>query len=269
MKIIIGDALQQLKKMRSESVDCVITSPPYYALRDYGVPGQLGLEPTYFAYLEALLSIFREVKRVLKQTGTCWVNMGDTYGGSGKGYGDKSNDPKFGKGRGRTIAPRKYEHKKSLLQIPSRFAIEMVNAGWILRNEIIWQKPNAMPQSVKDRFTVDHEKLFFFTKQQRYLFTQQFEPLATSTLRDHRIFNKEYSDRRRERGYAGGRAQQGSGMLRPTGGNRRNKRTVWAIPTTPQKDKGLHFAVFPERLVETPILAGSPQGGGSTRSIRR
>lgn len=269
MKIYHGNCLDILEKMPSDSIDCIVTSPPYYALRDYGNPYQIGLEPTHFDYLVHLIAVFDEVKRVLKKEGTCWVNMGDTYGGSGKGYGDLRLDPKFGKGRSRTIAPKNTRNKmaggvprhtegKSLLQIPSRFAIMMTERGWILRNEIIWQKPNAMPQSVKDRFTVDFEKLFFFTKSKKYHFEQQYEPLAQSTIQDPRTQKENYTRKRKERAYPGAR-QQGSGMLKPSHKNGRNMRSVWNISTKPFKDA--HFAVFPEALCRTPILSGCPKGG--------
>jgi len=160
-KVICGDSLEVLKQMPDEFVDCVITSPPYWGLRDYGVEGQLGLEPTFQEYIKKLCDIFDEVKRVLKKEGTCWVNLGDTYASSGgasrhKGY----NDPKYPNGRtGEFEEPSAYPQigalEKSLCQIPSRFAIEMTNRNWILRNEIIWCKPNQMTTSVEDRYTVD------------------------------------------------------------------------------------------------------------------
>lgn len=255
MKIYNGECLKTLKQMQSESVDCVMTSPPYYGLRDYGVKGQIGMEKTPEEFIQNLVSIFDEVKRVLKKSGTCFVNIGDSYGGSGKGYGDKKKDPKY-IGRSRTLKPDR-SAAKSLMQIPSRFAIAMTDHGWTLRNEIIWHKPNAMPQSVRDRFTVDFEKLFFFTKSRKYFFEQQYESLSASTLKDHRLFNKDFTQRRRQRNYPG-QAQQGSGMLKPHSKGR-NMRTVWKIGTQPFKDA--HFAVYPEELCRIPIRAGSPRGG--------
>lgn len=297
MNIIQGDAHKELKKMQAESVDCVVTSPPYYALRDYGMEGQIGMEGSPEAYIDRLLEVFDEVQRVLKKTGTCWVNLGDTYGGSGKGYGDKKQDPKFGAGRSRTIRPspnvrgkgqegvERHAEGKSLLQIPSRFAIGMTERGWILRNELIWHKPNAMPQSMKDRFTVDFEKIYFFTKSRKYFFEQQLEALAPSTLpRYGRAVgatkygehpetgaggalnqprpNIKHTDK--SMGTAGGGfvghsgyfKKDGSPLFNPKG---RNMRAVWRISTT--SFKGAHFAVFPEKLAERPILAGCPIGG--------
>jgi len=173
IELIQGDCLEKMKELPDESVDMVMTSPPYWALRDYGVDGQLGLEPTFQEYINKLCDIFDEVKRVLKKEGTCWVNMGDTYSG-----GVNNNDKKKVDGA-KTIKPIKAMgvQDKCLLQIPSRFAIEMCNRGWILRNEIIWHKPNCMPSSVRDRFTVDFEKIFFFTKSKKYYFETQYEPL--------------------------------------------------------------------------------------------
>lgn len=294
MKIITGDALDILQAMESESVDCVITSPPYYALRDYGVKGQLGLEPTHWDYLVHLQQVFDEVHRVLKKTGTCWVNLGDTYGGSGKGYGGRT-DPKFGEGRPRTLAPTNTRNKaagglyrneetKSLLQIPARFAINMTDRKWLLRNKIIWHKPNAMPQSVKDRFTVDFEEILFFTKSKRYYFEQQLEPLASSTLprygrgvsaqakygkggtaagaisqprpniktKDNRMAGGADS----MQGHSGYFKKDGTALFNPAG---KNKRTVWSIPT--QSYKEAHFATYPEKLVRTMLLAGCPKDG--------
>lgn len=167
--ILQGDALSQLKTLPDESIDCVMTSPPYWALRDYGVEGQLGLEDNPQKYITSLCDIFDEVKRILKKEGTCWVNMGDTYGGSGdKG---KWKDPKYPEGRnGQSIAKNKSQTSKCLCLVPSRFAIEMCNRGWILRNDIVWYKRNAMPSSVNDRLKNCWEHLFFFVKSKKYYF---------------------------------------------------------------------------------------------------
>jgi len=237
-QVLIGNCAEILKTLPSESVDCVVTSPPYWGLRDYktepvewpdGWVGQLGLEPTPQLYIQHLVGIFDEIKRVLKKTGTCWVNLGDTYGGTTK-------------------------TAKSLAQIPSRFAIAMTDSGWILRNEIIWHKPNCLPSSVKDRFTVDFEKLFFFVKSKRYYFEQQLEVATEPIGRAVKLGAKTL----------GGDAVLGSPANRPDrkpfiNNGRRNKRTVWSITTRPYK--GAHFAVFPPELVETPIKAGCPPGG--------
>lgn len=232
--VLCGDALDQLKTLPSESVDCCVTSPPYWALRDYGVDGQLGLEPTFTEYIKKLCDIFDEVKRVLRKDGTLWVNIGDTYYGGGNNRGNTKTLSDIQKGnRG---AQGQVQHKwnfteyqaKSLCQIPSRFAIEMCNRGWILRNKIIWHKPNCMPSSVKDRFTVDFEEVFFFVKSKKYWFETQYEPANTPGVKN----------------------------LSEKG---RNKRTVWTITTKPYAEA--HFATYPETLIEPMIKAGCPVGG--------
>lgn len=253
-----------LKKFPDESVDCVVTSPPYWALRDYGVKGQIGLEPSIEEYLEKLLAVFDEVKRVLKPKGTCWVNFGDTYANKTKGgHRNKLQNNIFDSLTRRATIPKLKTSidipAKSLCLVPLRFAIRMIERGWILRNEIIWHKPNVMPQSVKDRFTVDYEKIFFFVKSRKYYFRQQFEELNNPARLERRLLNPdkphkytksywfsahpEISEKRRTK------------MLR-TG---RNKRCVWRVGTA--SFKGQHFAVYPEKLIETPILAGCPRNG--------
>ena len=168
-KIYQGDSLEVLRTFPDESVDCVVTSPPYWALRDYGVAGQLGLEPTFQEYISKLCDIFNEVKRVLKKEGTCFVNLGDTYSGNKEGKTDnKVSD--YLKENSTGIHKKATITEKCLCQIPSRFAIEMCERGWILRNRLIWHKPNCMPSSVDDRFTVDYEDIFFFVKSRKYYF---------------------------------------------------------------------------------------------------
>ena len=318
--IIQGDALQELKKLNPESVDCCITSPPYWALRDYGIEGQiwdgdpkckhkwgedilagenytgskkwthghsrktapkawdkqikqgnfcslcgawrgsLGLEPAFELYIKHLCDIFDEVKRVLKKSGTCWVNMGDTYGGSGKGAWDKKDIQK------ETYVPDKkpktFDVAKSLTQIPSRFSIEMCARGWILRNKIIWHKPNCMPSSAQDRFTVDFEYIFFFVKNKKYWFERQFDVIAESTIGRGPVDfggakGRAYKPDKDDPNYRGGNEQWGRTFdYKKSCKQGRNKRCVWKITTKPFKEA--HFAVFPEDLVETPIKSGCP-----------
>ncbi len=261
MKLIHGDCLEKLKEIPSESIDCVMTSPPYWRMRDYKVDGQLGLEPTFQEYINKLCDIFDEVKRVLKKSGTCWVNMGDTYNSGGNYRDDGSSGRKYKYNRiefGRVQNDKKAQGipEKCLCQIPSRFAIEMVNRGWTLRNEIIWYKRNCMPSSARDRFTVDFEKIFFFVKSKKYWFEQQYECFAQSTFeRVKHNFNKNKGDIASGVKVGGMRHFQ-SHFNRKSG---RNKRTVWDITTKPFK--GAHFAVYPEELCETPIKAGCPVGG--------
>jgi len=255
--IIQGDALEQLKKLSDESVDCVVTSPPYWALRDYGVEGQLGLEPTFQEYITKLCNIFDEVKRVLKKSGTCWVNMGDTYGGTGSGQKDTGKHGYTPEAMATTKnKPQSKLQGKSLIQIPSRFAIEMTNRGWILRNEIIWYKPNGMPSSAKDRFTVDFEKVFFFVKSKKYWFETQYEPYTEDL--DRWGGEKLKADGESTWDEGTGQDTYRDRNMRPNS-NGRNKRCVWRINTKPFKEA--HFAVYPEKLIEPMIKAGCPEDG--------
>ncbi|KKN65127.1 hypothetical protein LCGC14_0485150 [marine sediment metagenome] len=262
--ILQGDVLERLRELPGESVDCVVTSPPYWALRDYGVEGQLGLEPTVEEYIEKLCLVFDEVKRVLKKSGTCWVNLGDTYAcapagnfgpdmpfpGTGTGYRENKPEMDF---------KRSGLQPKCLVGVPERFSLAMRDRGWILRNEIIWHKPNCMPSSAKDRFTVDFEKMFFFVKSKKYWFDQPKEELITNENRAHGVV------RNRELKYEGKYKQDQVGNRQYTGFNARyqsptigkTKRSVWTITTQPYPEA--HFATFPEALVETPIKAGCPE----------
>jgi DNA modification methylase len=262
-RILCGPADQILKQLPDESVDCVVTSPPYWALRDYGVNGQLGLESTVAEYINKLGDIFDEVQRILKKSGTCWINIGDTYYSNVDGGNPTKVNPEVTR-QLRSLKNRTSSRelpRKSLCQIPSRLALEMANRGWILRNEIIWHKPNCMPSSVKDRFTVDFEKLFFFVKSKRYFFVQQFEELR-NRARLTRPFFKPHSDRKRRYGdkYISALNPQTAEASRLRILKRgRNKRCVWSIGTRPFA--GSHFAVYPPQLIETPIKAGCPEGG--------
>ncbi|MDQ4123263.1 MAG: site-specific DNA-methyltransferase [Acidobacteriota bacterium] len=261
-RILKGDALCVLRKLPNESIDSIVTSPPYYALRDYGIAGQIGLEETFTEYLEKLFLVFDEAKRVLKRTGTCWVVIGDTYGGSATS-GSLINHQQRANSKSNNslrLTHRKGKYAKCLLQIPARFAIGMIERGWILRNEIIWHKPNLLPSSVKDRFTMDFEKIFFFTKSRRYFFNQQFEALknperlkkrSVNPEKKHKWWNSEMKLPINSKAMEKSRAR-----VLKTG---RNKRAVWTIGTG--RFNGNHFAVFPEKLIETPILAGSPENG--------
>ncbi len=240
--------------------NCCISSPPYWALRDYGVDGQLGLEKTFEEYIDKLCTIYDEVKRVLRDDGTCWVNLGDTYGKSAStitntGFGEVKNQPGLRIGG----------IDKCLMLIPQRFAIEMVNRGWILRNVIIWHKPNPMPSSAKDRFTVDFEYVYFFVKSKRYWFEPQYEPYLTESNADRPRMgqgsNTKYQQKRKEhkagvRDWQKGMNERGKDAIIKVNPLGRNKRTVWTIPTQPYPEA--HFATFPEKLVEPMIKAGCP-----------
>ena len=251
-----------MKDLPDRSIQCVVTSPPYWGLRDYGSDGQLGLEETPEEFVENLVKVFREVKRVLKDDGTVWLNLGDSYNtsppgnkfwgdgvGSNKHYQDKKIHQKEKKNFG-NLKP------KDLVGIPWRVAFALQADGWYLRQDIIWHKPNPMPESVTDRCTKAHEYIFLLSKSAKYKFNQMLEDLKPSTFKDKRLFNGNYTEQRRDRNYPGN-AQQGSGMLRPTDGQA-NKRSVWRINTKPYKEA--HFAVFPEELPTLCIKAGSEEG---------
>ena len=234
----------------------VITSPPYWALRDYEVDGQMGIEETFEEYVANLCGIFNEVRRVLKKEGTCWINLGDTYISKGEsrhiGYAYPKNKKVGIQNCTEPSGLPQSIPEKCLAQIPARFAIEMTNRGWILRNEIVWHKPNCMPTSAKDRFTVDFEKLFFFVKRQQYYFEQQFEPFVQHSDVAYR------SSLRKGKNYDAKLPYQANlpASFNPRG---RNKRCVWTIPTRPCRQA--HAAIFPPDLIETPILAGCPKYG--------
>ena len=217
-------------------------------LQKYFEPAELGLESTFQEYITKLCDIFDEVKRVLKKKGTCWVNIGDTYGNSNQAGTKTFGNPEFNKNRPSreaTKTPKKNikGYDKCLLQIPSRFAIEMTNRDWILRNELIWHKPNCMPSSAKDRFTVDFEKIFFFVKNRKYWFETQYENLGSICSRKRKSAFRQQDENNED--------------LITTNG--RNKRCVWKITTKPFKEA--HFATYPEDLIETPIKAGCPEKG--------
>ena len=264
-KIYQGDSLEVLKTFPDESIDMCVTSPPYWGLRDYDEEGQIGQEKTPQEFVNNLCDIFDEVKRVLKPTGTCWVNLGDTYnaGRSGGHAGGQNGISRPKVAQSQSGVNAKDIPTKSLCMVPSRFGIEMIDRGWILRNEIVWHKPACMPASVKDRYTVDFEKIYFFAKNQKYHFKQQLEPLVTP----YEMLKKD----NRGKGWEG-KGAGGSKMVNSVanhGGNKsmgetmnpdgRNKRTVWSI--SPKGFKDAHFAVYPSKLIESPIDAGCPDDG--------
>lgn len=265
-RFIRGDALRVLKRFPAESIDCVVTSPPYWSLRDYGVNNQIGLEATPEEYIERLCAVFDEVRRVLKPTGTCWVNLGDAFATRSNKTGNTLKHPQPILSASSNDAlnfkrPRARLPGKCLVQLPARFSLAMIERGWILRNEIIWHKPNCLPQSARDRFTIDFERLFFFVKQRHYYFRQQFEPLQGKERLPHRLL-KSASHHKRIYG------DKYISTINPSTAEAsrlrilrygRNKRCVWRISVRPFR--GEHFATFPPELIETPIKAGCPQGG--------
>ena len=172
MKIINGDSLKILKTLDTESIDCIVTSPPYWQLRDYNISGQIGLEENVEEYIEKLMLIMDELYRVLKKSGTFFLNIGDTYSNVNSKFSKRSNK-KRGKESTFKVIPRKTNiQRKSKMMIPERLCIKMIDQGWILRNEIIWHKPNVLPESLNDRFTNDFEKIFFLYKKPKILFQE-------------------------------------------------------------------------------------------------
>lgn len=252
--ILAGDCVEQLKTLPDKIFDCCVTSPPYYGLRDYGVDGQIGLEETPEAYIERLVNVFREVKRVLKDDGTLWLNIGDSYCGTGN-KGDLK-DPKYADGRnGQAVAINRdvagCKHK-DLIGIPWMLAFALRADGWYLRQDIIWHKPNPMPESVTDRCTKSHEYVFLLSKSPKYYYDNQAISEPTKT-RDN--INRDRDSTKLNN--TPGRTRMAG--LKTNNYERRNRRDVWTIPTKPVKEA--HFATYPEKLVEPCILAGSREGG--------
>lgn len=252
-KIICGDALEVLKTLPSESVDCCVTSPPYYGLRDYGTGDrQIGLENNAEEYIKKLVNVFGEVKRVLKDDGTLWVNIGDSYAGNcsrtstGRaGLGDKREG----------IFQRKDAKPKDLIGIPLMLAFALREYGWYLRQDIIWAKPNPMPESVKDRCTKSHEYIFLLSKQPHYYF--DYEAIQEEAIcKDDRRCGLGHID------YGGKRENVSDPKVQRSFvgiSEVRNKRDVWNVALKPTKEA--HFATYPEKLVEPCILAGCRPGG--------
>lgn len=291
--IIHGDALQTLKKFPSGSIDCVIFSPPYWQLRDYGWKGQWGLEKTFEGYLQNLWNLMDELKRILKQQGTVWVNLGDTYGtqsGTSLGFKFEISSTIPRKENGSLLLKRKVPHK-CLLLLPHRFAIGCIKRGWLVRNDIIWAKPNGMPESTKDRFTKKHEYIFFLTKNRKYFFDLDSireaykqssldranrgvsvsnkwingadgqQPHNLSQPRLHRTkITAEYTEKfgsSRARYYRGKKYL--SNGIHPKGKNPGDVSDFWVISTKPNSQK--HFAAFNRDIITKPLLAGCPKKG--------
>ncbi|MCL2380493.1 MAG: site-specific DNA-methyltransferase [Treponema sp.] len=261
-RIIDADALEALRTLPEGIADMCVTSPPYYGLRDYGVEGQIGMEETPDAYIHRLVEVFREVRRVLWDDGTLWVNIADAYAGSGKGsahYPESSNKYKQGTNKGildQPNLPRGYVpagcKPKDLIGIPWMLAFALRADGWYLRQDIIWHKPNPMPESVTDRCTKAHEYIFLLSKSANYYYDNEAikEPAATH--------NNLIRDRDSSRlNNTPGRKRMG-GLVKNDYAAR-NKRNVWTIATGSCKEA--HFAVFPESLILPCILAGSRVGG--------
>lgn len=269
-EVLLGDCIESMKKLPAESVDMCVTSPPYYSLRDYGNDKQIGLEGTLSEYIESLVSVFNEVHRVLKPEGTLWLNLGDSYNGSGGAGGDynkgglKEGQPKY-PGRNEPTLKR-----KDLMGVPWRVAFALQEAGWWLRQDIIWNKPNCMPEPVKDRCTKSHEYLFMFAKQEKYYYDNQAikEPIGDAMLN---MISKGSQGEHDESHYKHNKGSSKSNTRQTPNrmmssqetldniSSGRNKRSVWTV--SPKPYKGAHFAVFPPELIEPCILAGTSAKG--------
>lgn len=251
--ILVGDTRQCLAEVPDASVQSCVTSPPYWGLRDYGHDGQIGLEHTPDQYVEQMVSVFREVRRTLKHDGTLWLNLGDSYAGNNS---RASNNGRAGFGTKREGVFTKSGEglkDKDLVGIPWRVAFALQADGWWLRQDIIWHKPNPMPESVTDRCTKAHEYLFLLSKSDRYKFDHHAIQEPAKWSQDARAGKGRLT-------YDGKRqGEQGTGQEAfVTIKEMRNRRSVWTIPTRPFR--GAHFAVMPEALVEPCILAGSQPG---------
>lgn len=263
------DALELLRQMGDGSVNCIVTSPPYFGLRDYGVDGQIGLEQTPAEYVARLVAVFREARRVLRDDGTFWLNLGDSYatrlGGDGWGDYEWKTGGKVAPAGG-TVSDVKRTREdigvapKNLLGIPWRVAFGLQDDGWILRSEIIWHKPNPMPESVTDRPTKAHETVFLFAKSPRYWYDADAirEDSAPSSVARSKYNGKQTAQPKANAGVEAG-IYCGVPSMAKAYGQGRNKRSVWTIATQPFS--GAHFAVFPPKLIEPMILAGCPAGG--------
>jgi DNA modification methylase len=290
--IIRGDALTELLKLPDESINCCVTSPPYWGLRDYGVSGQLGLEGTPEEYVAKMVDVFREVRRVMKNDGTLWLNLGDSYAGSWGAQGREGSMAARSVVSARQIAAaaKKKSHTgsvqenglkpKDLVGIPWRVAFALQADGWYLRQDIIWSKLNPMPESVRDRCTKAHEYIFLLSKSAKYYYDAEAiaEPIAQASIERLSQPNLEnQAGSNRVPGKTNGPMKAvGKIRLRPNGAatyekfgfdtgcgvnanGTRNRRSVWTITTKPFKEA--HFATFPPEIPELCILAGCPAGG--------
>lgn len=254
-----GDCRDVLPTLDAESVHCCVTSPPYWNLRDYGMAGQIGLEKTPEEFVQGLAAVFREVRRVLTPDGTLWINMGDSYNSGSPGSRDATRWPKQSRNDHRTNRKKLPSIKtKDLIGIPWMLAFALRADGWYLRSEIIWSKPNCMPESVADRPTKSHEHIFLLTKSDRYHYDADAirEPHAEDSLA--RVKRGRSADHKYTDGGPGNQtiAKDLADACHPGG---RNRRTVWTVANAPYS--GSHFAVFPPELIRPCIRAGCPPGG--------
>jgi len=271
-KLINGDVLESLRDLPDNSVHCVVTSPPYWGLRDYGHDGQIGLEETPEDYVAEIVKVFSEIRRVLRDDGNCWLNLGDSYASAGGSHGSRS-DNQTGVGASRVHAsgggdkcarkPPSGNKPKYLIGIPWRVAFALQADGWWLRQDIIWSKPNPMPESVRDRCTKSHEYVFLLTQSQRNFYDAEAikveASVATMERNKHKFngaFKGQFSGTPGEE-----RWQEGRAIEKPqfAADGLANRRSVWTITTKPFR--GAHFATMPPDLAETCIKAGTSKGG--------
>lgn len=254
-QILVGDCLESLRGLPEQCVHTCVTSPPYFGLRDYDCEGQIGLEATPEAFVARLVEVFREVRRVLRDDGTLWLNLGDSYGAtrsyqvnSTKG-GSKHGPAQAAGGKG-SVIPNGLK-QKDLIGIPWRVAFALQADGWYLRQEIIWAKPNPMPESIKDRCVKSHEQIFLLSKSPRYFFDHfAIQEDAIGNPSDNTLRKSRPTQQSVQRGNQ-------CGSVPWEGGGKRNRRSVWTVSTKPFKEA--HFATFPPDLIEPCVLAGAPE----------
>ena len=249
-KVYLGNAIDIIKTFPDESINCVVTSPPYYGLRDYGINGQIGLEETPEEYIERLVSLFREIGRCLKKDGTLWINIGDTYNGSKRGNTEIIKHKNVAEQCDFVKKKWAGAKQKDLIGIPWLLAFALRADGWYLRQDIIWHKPNPMPEPANDRCVKSHEYIFLLSKSPVYYFDYEaIQEDAVSVDDKPRIFG----------------AKNQVGTMRGDIGSvyqprdKRNKRDVWSVNVKPNKES--HFATYPEELIVPCILAGCPEKG--------
>jgi DNA modification methylase len=265
-KIHNEPCLETLKKMPNDFLDCVISSPPYWQLRDYGYDGQWGLEPTFQQYLEHLWEMMDEIYRVLKPSGTCWINLGDTYNSGGNTRSNKDGQKEgaisheYLENTGFTKTDIKLNGKpKCLLLIPHRFAIGCIDRGWIVRNDIIWAKRNCMPESTKDRFSKKHEYIFLMVKNEKYSFDLDAIRDEHKWAKDKRNDGKRHEYKEDAKSQNDIKVGTNAVSFNPKGKNPGDVSDFWDITTKPSSVK--HYATYNVELITKPILAGCPEGG--------
>lgn len=296
-RILVGDCRESLRSMPAGSAQCCVTSPPYYGLRDYGHVGQIGLEATPAAFVAQMVEVFRDVRRVLADDGVLWLNLGDSYAGTGKSGGgaqgkrwDECGMDTEGPRGGKWMPPPVGMKPKDLMGIPWRVAFALQADGWYLRQDIIWHKPNPMPESVTDRCTKAHEYLFLLSKSERYYWdADAMQEPATGQIAGNRKQARSVAEdpekhrtraglpmradrQRRKRGATPGKPDH-TGLDGAARGETRNRRSVWTVAVRPFK--GAHFATYPPGLIEPCVLSSSrpgdvvldPFGGAGTTAL--